>query len=462
MSVRVVLGVGPGQCGLAAFAELLCLQPETKVTYEDQPLVPWRLDRPEETVTARIQRWTRGSPARLVGDAASSYLPHVEHFLSSGNDVRVVGLQGSADSIRESLLRAAVHPSGLKFDHWSATPARGWTTCPIRTRLFPKFSAPSIEEACQAYVTNYASHLRYLAETYPERVRLFDPLVALDTIDGQRALLSWLGLPEHLHRTKPGSWGMAADPVAPSPRPPATRPTAGPLDPRRCVILVPFGSSILPACDESLRVLERRGYPVRRVGGYAAIDQGRNQMATDALVDGFEETMWIDADIGFHPDAIERLRAHQLPMVCGVYSQKGRRALACHVLPGTSEMAFGGTGGLQEILYAATGFLHIRREVYLTVQSRLSLAVCNERFGSPTIPFFQPSVHVDQDGHWYLAEDYAFSQRVRDCAIPIFADSSIRLWHIGQFHYGWEDAGREVSRFDSFTLNFSTDRPPAQ
>jgi hypothetical protein len=27
---------------------------------------------------------------------------------------------------------------------------------------------------------------------------------------------------------------------------------------------------------------------------------------TDALRDGFEETLWIDSDIGFHPDAIER------------------------------------------------------------------------------------------------------------------------------------------------------------
>jgi hypothetical protein len=34
---------------------------------------------------------------------------------------------------------------------------------------------------------------------------------------------------------------------------------------------------------------------VRRVGGYAAIDQGRNQMATDVLLDGYEETMWIAA-----------------------------------------------------------------------------------------------------------------------------------------------------------------------
>jgi hypothetical protein len=55
-----------------------------------------------------------------------------------------------------------------------------------------------------------------------------------------------------------------------------------------CVILVPFATHIHPACEEGLRDLERRGYYVRRVGGCAAIDQGRSQMATDALAAGFD------------------------------------------------------------------------------------------------------------------------------------------------------------------------------
>ena len=187
-----------------------------------------------------------------------------------------------------------------------------------------------------------------------------------------------------------------------------------------------------------MRELERRGYQVRRVGGYAAIDQGRNQMATDALLDGFEETMWIDSDMDFHPDAIEQLRAHGLPMVSGIYAQKGRRALASHILPGTPKIVFGQGGGIVEILYAATGFLLVRREVYLRVQNRLQLPVANERFGSPTIPFFQPMMFRIEDGYWYLAEDYAFSERVRSVGYKIVADTSIRLWHLG----GYPTAGR--------------------
>ena len=101
-------------------------------------------------------------------------------------------------------------------------------------------------------------------------------------------------------------------------------------------------------------------------------------MATDALVAGFEETMWIESDIVFEPDAVERLRKRQLPICCAIYPQKGRRVLACHVIPGTKTMLFGKSG---------------------------------------------------------------------------FADTSIRVWHVGNYSYDWEDSGIRCSRYDDFTLN---------
>jgi hypothetical protein len=78
------------------------------------------------------------------------------------------------------------------------------------------------------------------------------------------------------------------------------------MDLSHCVVLVPVGHHIEPACDEALKQSERRGYRVRRRYGSAAIDQARSQMATDALAEGFDELMWIDSDTGFDPDAVEQ------------------------------------------------------------------------------------------------------------------------------------------------------------
>ena len=46
---------------------------------------------------------------------------------------------------------------------------------------------------------------------------------------------------------------------------PPSRQTA----PRRCVILVPFATHIMPACEQGLIELQRRGFEVWRVGGYS-------------------------------------------------------------------------------------------------------------------------------------------------------------------------------------------------
>jgi hypothetical protein len=184
-------------------------------------------------------------------------------------------------------------------------------------------------------------------------------------------------------------------------------------------------------------------------------------MATDALLDGYEETLWIDSDVDFHPDSIDRLRSHQLPITCGIYPQKGKLALASNILPGSAKIVFGKEGGLTEILYAGAGFLLVRREVYLTIQKQLKLPMCNERFKIPLIPFFHPMLNPCEDGTWYLAEDYAFCERARQCGYKIMADTTIRLWHIGSYAYGWEDAGRDRERFDTFTLNLGPPPPEA-
>jgi hypothetical protein len=233
----------------------------------------------------------------------------------------------------------------------------------------------------------------------------------------------------------------------------------------RCVILVPAFGQPVPKCEEGLRELEKRGYPIRRVRGFSAIDQGRNQMASDAIHDGFAETMWIDTDIGFAADDVERLRSHNLPIVAGLYPQTAARSLACQLLPRTDKVVFGEEGGLVEVKYAAAGFLHVRREAYDAIRDTLKLPQCNTRFGRGIWPFFLPfavqedllTVHVPATGsapttvrHRYLTDDFAFCHRARQAGLKIMADTTIRLWRVGTYGYGWEDAGNDPERFDTY------------
>ncbi|WP_433785229.1 hypothetical protein ACQPX6_02640 [Actinomycetospora sp. CA-101289] len=228
-------------------------------------------------------------------------------------------------------------------------------------------------------------------------------------------------------------------------------------DPGRCVVLVPVGGHVVPECEAGLGRLEAAGYTVRRVRGYAAIDQARSQMASDALADGFDELVWIDSDVVFDVADVERLRDSDVPVVCGIYPKKDARALSCHLLPDTEKVHFGSHGGLVEIRYAAAGFLLTRREVYEGIARHEELPVCNQRFRVPVVPYFLPLIIPDGDGSWYLGEDFAFCERARRSGFPILADTRIKLGHVGTYRYYWEDAGSTRERYSDYEYSVWAD-----
>lgn len=452
MKPSIVLGIGSGRCGTESLAAVLNRHPGVKVSHEEPPLLPWRHEPEPRVIGERLARFQRRPEAQLVGDVASFYLPYVEDAIRAEPTIRIVCLKRDREEVVQSFCRWLDRTQHLPTNHWAEQPAPGWHHDPVWTAIFPKYGTANREEGIRLYWDAYYATVEQLLRVYPQQIRLFDMQHALNTKEGLRDLLTFAGIPSEQQILAVGTVCHRSSRPSMQER---GRASTSPTDPRRCVILVPFSGQIHPQGERSLQDLERRGYAVQRVGGYAAIDQGRSQMATDALRAGFAETMWIDADIGFSPDAVERLRSHNMPMVCGIYPQKGRREIACHVLQGTPKIVFGQGGGLVELQYAATGFLHVRREVYERMQQYLELPICNERFGRPTIPFFQPMVHPWNDGHWYLAEDYAFCERARQCGFRPMADTTIRLWHFGSCAYGWEDAGIERQRYASFTLRLS-------
>jgi hypothetical protein len=446
MTPRIILGLGAGHCGLGALAAVLAQQPATRVTVAQPPLLPWV---PRQSVAAvmraRFARWA-ALDATLVGDVAAFYLPYVVEAVAADPNIRIVCLKRPEAEVAAGFRAQLDRPGFTPVNHWTTRPAPGWTQHPLLTPTYPQYDDVDREAGLARYWRDYYQRAEEYRDRFPGQFRIMDA-ADLGDADAVRDLLDFLGIPRAAQVVVTAT---SPTPPAPATTLPERRP---PLDPSRCVVLVPYTGAILPECEEGLRALERRGYQVRRVGGYAAIDQGRNQLATDALVEGFEETLWIDSDIGFHPDDVETLRRHGVPIVGGLYPLKGVRGLAAHVLPGTKAVRFGADGGLLELLYAGAGFLLVRREVYLAVQLQERLPVCNERFGRPMVPYFEPTSAPDGDGCWYLAEDFAFCARARRCGYKILVDTTLRLWHVGTYRYGWEDAGTARPKFASFTLN---------
>jgi hypothetical protein len=222
---------------------------------------------------------------------------------------------------------------------------------------------------------------------------------------------------------------------------------------RRCVVIVPIAAHVERECERGLVELEKRGMTVWRRPCHAAIDLGRSQFASEALAAGFEELMWIDSDIGFSADDIDRLRAHDHSIMCGIYPKRSLAELACHAKPGTTEIMFGEMGGVIELLYMGMGFSLIRREAFEAVQKTEALPTCETGSGVGFVPYFLPMVTQRENGkHWYLAEDFAFCERARRAGHAVFADTRIRLHHIGRYGYSWEDAMGDRQRYANVKL----------
>ena len=212
-----------------------------------------------------------------------------------------------------------------------------------------------------------------------------------------------------------------------------------PTSSSRCVVLVPSGRKADPSFEEALRTLNYR-YPLRRVRQEETPPGFRDRMVHDALVTGCSEILWLNPTVLFDPRDVERLRAHNLPFVCGIYPLSDERGLACEFTPGTTTIPFGQRGGQLPIVACELGFALIRRPVFEAI-ARPNPA------GSGSAYFA-----IEGAGMGTAAEDIIFCRRVRAKRFEIIADTSIRLWRVGVARLGWEDVGKERERHDAYTL----------
>jgi hypothetical protein len=231
----------------------------------------------------------------------------------------------------------------------------------------------------------------------------------------------------------------------------------------KCIILMPATTNVEWETEYALMQVAQRGYAFNRMFGCANVDIARAVLASDALDRGFEEIFWIDSDIAFRIEDFERLREHDLPIVCGLYPKKiSEGGLAAILTEDTEKLIFGEVGGLMEIKWAGTGFLYTKRCVYEDIKTKLKLPKCGIGNPGPGYPFFMPFILPPNNGdgiHLYLGDDTSFCERARQCGYKIYADTTIRLHHIGKYKYSWEDIAGERERFS--TVPCAINRVPA-
>ncbi|MFT3996111.1 MAG: hypothetical protein QM667_01795 [Asticcacaulis sp.] len=196
------------------------------------------------------------------------------------------------------------------------------------------------------------------------------------------------------------------------------------------------------------------------LGNDALITRSRNTLLSNFLNDtDATHLMFIDADIGFAPDHLDRLLASGKPLVAGIYPIKTldwtrARPSAAETaeeaaLHYVGEPMPGGRreGDFAEADYAGTGFMLIRRDVIET----LIAAYPGLRYGSIHAfprPKAMPQQYalfeclIDDETGLYLSEDFAFCHRWKALGGEIWLDVAGRLTHTGSHSFSGNPAAR--------------------
>lgn len=196
------------------------------------------------------------------------------------------------------------------------------------------------------------------------------------------------------------------------------------------------------------------------LGNDALITRSRNTLLSTFLNDtDATHLMFIDADIGFEPDHIDRLLSADKPLVAGLYPLKALDWT--RATPTSSETAeesalhyVGDPGqgtsrdnGFARADYAGTGFMLIRRDVieamieaYPSLRYNHIHAYPRAKAVSQQYALFE--CLIEPDTGIYLSEDFAFCRRWREMGGEIWVDLMGKLTHTGSHIFQGNPAAR--------------------
>jgi hypothetical protein len=222
------------------------------------------------------------------------------------------------------------------------------------------------------------------------------------------------------------------------------------LDLARHVVYMPvhrFVDCDTQHCLDGLRDLKIR---VEKSKGASAIDLTRNVLASNAVRADLESILFIDSDMLFDAADVVRLFLRDEPVVAGVYASKklGTGQLNVDFGPTVTDVKFGPWAADERypVLKIGAGFLRIKVDFLKYMIAELKLPYCRmaDKFGWP---FFQPVVVDEGNGPTYYPEDYSFCWRCHQVGTNPIADTSFRLWHIGDYAFGLEEGeGQYIQR----------------
>ena len=197
-----------------------------------------------------------------------------------------------------------------------------------------------------------------------------------------------------------------------------------------------------------LRLMATRSDPkcpfhcmVHLQSGMALVTQARNNCVAEFMNSGADKLLFIDADIGFPPEAVQRLVALDAEVALCPYPVKGYvnngKGITFIIHFKDKENYVIDKNGFTEVVAGPTGFMMIDRSVIEKLAKAYPEKKCVnsqmvgdkvEKMDDNWYTFFETDVHPEKG---YLGEDISFCNLWTKIGGRIYADTQTKLIHYG-------------------------------
>jgi hypothetical protein len=164
--------------------------------------------------------------------------------------------------------------------------------------------------------------------------------------------------------------------------------------------------------------------------GHANICRARDLLVAQFLATDCTTLVFIDGDVGFGRDDLQRLLAAPVPICSGLYQRKnGSGDWVCHPQPGDAPLNRDHPE-LRSVARVGAGFLRIDREVF----EKLILGghVVDYPVNETRVHQFFPTGVLNGE---FVSEDYYFCALAARAGYSIHIDTRIKLKHVGRLVY---------------------------
>ena len=206
-------------------------------------------------------------------------------------------------------------------------------------------------------------------------------------------------------------------------------------------------------------------------GTGSMIAVNRNKVIKEAIKNGAEYLLLVDTDMIFPPDSIQRLAAHDKPVVAGLAFSKMHNSVPNMYWRGDdgewSPIVEWDDGTLVKVDCIGGAFILIKTEILKDLPAPW--------FASPTVADYYTMMAAETasaaggdvravlesmkkkfaGNDNVMGEDFYFSELLRRNGIPIYVDTSLKIGHVGRYPFGYHNfkAAKEAGNLDHLIRN---------